>query len=402
LYFFFQPNNNLKRFNVLKCTMLRKGIIVFLVFTSTFWSCRKQSHYEQQTPITKGVPNINIQTLATNRGIIWGFDSLPNGKILFTEKIGGIFIFDTSSLSITPITGLPSNISVGGQGGWLDICTSPQFSSNSLVYITYTITGNFLQLARFTLNGTTASNWQILQTTSTPSTWAGHYGSRICFAADGKLFWSVGEGGNGSLGGVSSPHQNAQLLNTLWGKIHRLNADGTVPNDNPIISGAPTPQSSIFSYGHRNPQGICIQPSTKKLYATEHGPSGGCELNLIEAGKNYGWPHFSNGINYNGTPISNGHNGLGITAPLQTFTPALAPGGLTFINHPSFKDWDGRLLSASLARQQLLMISLQNGLPVSDTVLFNNIGRVRNVKQLQNGKILFSVEDGRLIQITAR
>lgn len=381
---------------------MNKLILVLGLFGAFSCGCKKDNTSSTQNSVLLGTPVISTQTLASGRGIIWGFDSLPNGKILFTEKVGGLFILDTTSLSIAPITGLPTNVVSNGQGGWLDVCTSPQFTTNNLVYITYTITGNFLQLARFTLNATTASNWQILQTTSTPSSWSGHFGSRICFASDGKLFWSVGEGGNGSLGGVSSPHQNGQLLNTLWGKIHRLNADGTVPDDNPIISGAPTPRSTIFTYGHRNPQGMCIQPSTGKLYSTEHGPSGGCELNLIEAGKNYGWPHFSNGINYNGTTISNGHNGVGITAPLQTYTPALAPCGLSFINHSSFKDWNGRLLSASLGRRQMLMITLQNGLPVGDTVLFNDIGRVRNVKQLQSGKILFSVEDGRLMQMTAK
>jgi glucose/arabinose dehydrogenase len=146
---------------------------------------------------------------------------------------------------------------------------------------------------------------------------------------------------------------------------------------------------------------MCFQPGTGRLYATEHGPNGGCELNLIEAGKNYGWPHFSNGINYNGTPISDRHNGVGITAPLLSWTPAMAPAGLCFINHISFRDWNGRLLSASLGRQQLLMIRLENGLPVSDTVLFNGIGRIRNVKQGPNGKIFYSVEDGRLMQLTA-
>jgi aldose sugar dehydrogenase len=388
--------------NTMKITT---GWLTLLLFVLN--ACSKSDPIPAPTPpptppTLTGTPIITSKTLASGRGIIWGIATLPNGRLLLSEKAGGLFVLDTSTLNISAISGLPSNVNSSGQGGWLDVCVAPDFATSSLVYATYTISGNFLQLARFVLSGNSASNWQVLHTTATASSWGGHYGSRMVFGTDGKLYWSVGEGGGGSLGGASSPHQNGQLLNTFWGKIHRMNADGSVPPDNPVFAGAPTARSTIFSYGHRNPQGMCVQPGTGKLYATEHGPSGGCELNLVEAGKNYGWPLYSNGINYNGTTISNGHNAPGITAPLQSWSPALAPGGLTFINHPSFRDWNGRLLSASLGRRQLLMIQLENGVPVSDTILFNGIGRVRDVVQSADGKILFSVDDGRLMQITAQ
>ena len=241
----------------------------------------------------------------------------------------------------------------------------------------------------------------MLATTESASTWNGHYGSRIAFGSDGKLYWSVGEGGGGSLGGVNSPHQNSQRLNTLWGKIHRMNLDGSVPTDNPLLPGQTT-RSTIFSYGIRNPQGMAFEPGTARLFANEHGPSGGCELNRIEAGNNYGWPLYSNGINYNGTNISNGHNAPGITAPLKTWTPALAPSGLAFINHPSFKDWNGNILMGSLGRRHLLMIKMTNGVPGEETVLLNNAGRIRNVKMGPAGRVYVSVEDGRLLVLTAR
>jgi glucose/arabinose dehydrogenase len=278
---------------------------------------------------------------------------------------------------------------------------APDFSTTNRVYITYSITGGFLVLARFTLQGTAATNWQVLHTTESASTWNGHYGSRIAFGPDGKLYWSVGEGGNGSLGGAASPHQNGQRLNTLWGKIHRMNIDGTVPTDNPLLPGQST-RSTIYSYGIRNPQGLAFEPGSGRLFSTEHGPSGGCELNRIEAGSNYGWPLYSNGINYNGSTISNGHNAPGIVAPLKTWTPALAPSGLTFINHRSFRDWNGNLLAGSLGRRQLLMIKMTNGVPGDETVLLNNAGRIRNVKMGAAGRIYVSVEDGRLLALTAR
>lgn len=354
------------------------------------------------TPPLTGTPEILITTLLSNQGIIWGFDVLPNGNLLYTQKTGTLQLFDTTTRSTTIITGLPSNISTTGQGGLLDVAISPDYSTSRNVFITYSITGGFLSLSRFALNGNTATNWQVLQTTESASTWNGHFGSRIAFGPDGKLYWSVGEGGSASLGGASSPHQNGQRLNTLWGKIHRMNLDGSVPADNPLLPGQSV-RTTIYSYGHRNPQGMAFEPGSGRLFVNEHGPSGGCELNLIEAGNNFGWPLYSNGINYDGSAISNGHNGMGIVAPLKSWTPALAPSGLTFINHNSFKDWKGNILMGSLGRRQLLMIKMVNGVPGTETILLENNGRIRNVKMGPAGKIYVSVEEGgRLLTLTAK
>ncbi len=369
-------------------------LLVFL------FSCSKDS--KPVSPPLTGTPVIMITTLLNNQGIIWGFDVLPNGNLLFTQKEGTMRLFDTTTQSNTMISGLPSNISATGQGGLLDVAISPDYTTSQSVYVTYSITGGFLSLARFTLNGTAATNWQVLHTTESASTWNGHYGSRITFGPDGKLYWSVGEGGGGSLGGASSPHQNGQRLNTIWGKIHRMNLDGTIPSDNPLLPGQAA-RSTIFSYGHRNPQGMAFEPSANRLFVNEHGPSGGCELNRVQAAENFGWPLYSNGINYNGTTISNGHNAAGIVAPLKSWTPAFAPSGLTFINHPSFRDWNGNLLMGSLVRRHLLMIKMTNGVPSDETILLENNGRIRNVKMGPAGKIYVSVEDGgRLLSLSAK
>lgn len=378
-----------------------KKVSYFTVAFSFFlFSCSKK-----ETPVSvplTGTPQIIVTTLLSNQGIIWGFDFLPNGNLVFTQKAGTMRLFDTTNQNSTMITGLPSNISAAGQGGLLDIAISPDYASSKSVYVTYSIVGGFLSLARFVLNGTTATNWQVLHTTESASTWNGHFGSRIAFGPDGKLYWSVGEGGAGSLGGASSPHQNGQRLNTLWGKIHRMNLDGTIPADNPLLPGQ-TIRSTIFSYGHRNPQGMAFEPSVNRLFVNEHGPSGGCELNRVQAAENFGWPLYSTGINYNGTNISNGHIATGIVAPLKSWTPAFAPSGLTFINHPSFRDWNGNLLMGSLVRRHLLMIKMTNGLPTTETILLENNGRIRNVKMGPAGKIYVSVEDGgRLLCVTAK
>ncbi len=388
--------------NPFKRAGLTQLTFAFLVFV---FSCSKDA--ESPTlpvinPPVNGTPDITITTLLTDQGIIWGFDALPNGNLLLTQKAGTMQLFDTATRSNTAITGLPSNISASGQGGLLDVAISPDYITSGSVFVTYSITGGFLSLARFTLNGNAATNWQVIITTESASTWNGHFGSRIAFGPDGKLYWSVGEGGGGSLGGAASPHQNGQRLNTLWGKIHRINLDGSVPNDNPLLPGQTSP-STIYSYGHRNPQGMAFEPGTGLLYVNEHGPSGGCELNLVQAAENFGWPFYSNGINYNGTVISNGHSGSGIVAPLKSWTPALAPAGLTFINHPSFRDWNGNMLMGSLGRRQLLMIKMADGVPDNETILLENIGRIRNVKMGPAGKIYVSVEDGgRLLSLTAK
>lgn len=381
----------------------RLPIVFFIVLF--ILSCSKSgtpvSSPVATAPLT-GTPDITITTLLSNQGIIWGFDVLPNGNLLYTQKAGTMRLFDTINQSSTLIAGLPSNISAAGQGGLLDVAISPDHATSKTVYVTYSITGGFLSLSRFVLNGTTASNWQVLHTTESSSTWNGHFGSRIAFGPDGKLYWSVGEGGGGSLGGASSPHQNGQRLNTLWGKVHRINLDGTVPSDNPMLPGQ-TSRSTIFSYGHRNPQGMAFEPTANRLYVNEHGPSGGCELNRVLAAENFGWPLYSNGINYNGTTISNGHIATGIVAPLKSWTPAFAPSGLTFIHHPTFRDWNGNLLMGSLVRRHLLMIKMTGGVPSTETILLENIGRIRNVKMGPAGKIYVSVEDGgRLLCITAK
>ena len=382
--------------------MIRGFFLILIVF---LFACSKDGEQDSSPMVTApltGTPEVIVTTLLSNQGIIWGFDILPNGNLLFTQKAGTMRLFDTTNKSNTLISGLPSNISATGQGGLLDVAISPDHATSRSVFVTYSIAGGFLSLAKFILNGTEATNWQVLHTTESASTWNGHFGSRIAFGPDGKLYWSVGEGGGGSLGGASSPHQNGQRLNTIWGKIHRMNLDGTIPSDNPLLPGQ-VARSTIFSYGHRNPQGMAFEPKVNRLFVNEHGPSGGCELNRVQAAENFGWPLYSNGINYNGTNISNGHNATGIVAPLKSWTPAFAPSGLTFINHPSFRDWNGNLLMGSLVRRHLLMIKMTNGVPGNETILLENNGRIRNVKMGPAGKIYVSVEDGgRLLCLTAK
>jgi len=363
-------------------------------------ACNKQDSTPEPTPVA-GEPIVVTETILNNRDIIWGMDFLPDGRIVFTEKSGGIFLFDTATKAETALTGFATDADSRGQGGLLDICVHPAYPTNGWVYAAYSSTGGFINLVRFKISGTAITGFQTLHKSATASTWYGHYGSRILFAPDGMLYWSVGEGGSSSYGGPTTPHSNAQRLdNNLWGKVHRLNADGSLPTSNPLLPGGL--RNTIFTYGNRNPQGLAVD-ATGNVWETEHGPQGGCEVNLLQPGSNYGWPYYSDGRNYDGTTISNGHGGAGITQPIRSWSPAVAPAGLAFINSPTWKSWNGNLLMGSLGRRQLFRLVLNGTQVQSEHTLLNDAGRIRNVKMGPDGHVYVSIEGpGRIVRLKAQ
>ncbi|MFZ4106903.1 PQQ-dependent sugar dehydrogenase [Flavobacterium sp.] len=350
-------------------------------------------------------PKIKIDTLLSGYEIIWGMDFFPNGDLIFNEKKGNLYIRNIVG-SIREIKGLPT-INSGGQGGFLDLCVHPNYLQNGWIYCTYAsfsrtrVSDASWNLARFKIVQNNVSDWQILMVSNSANLWDGHYGSRIVFDSKGYVFVSVGEGGITSYGGASSPNLNAQNVQSTWGKVHRLYDDGTVPFDNPILKGNAGP-TSIYSYGHRNPQGLAINPSNGDLWEGEHGPKGGDELNIIKNGANYGWPLVSTGLNYDGTVISSTPLLDGIEPAIYTWTPSIAPSGMTFITSNSFKKWKGNLLVGSLAYTYLAKCVIENNKVVKETKLLDGIGRIRNVKQSIDGSIYVSVEGpGRIIRIKA-
>lgn len=348
----------------------------------------------------KGVPQLKIQTILTGYEIIWGMDFLPDGDLIFGEKRGKLY--RKSDDTVTEITGFPEVRSLG-QGGLLDIRVHPDFSNNGWIYASYSAAnpggGGQLKLIRFRITGNKVTNIEDLFSTNGSNTWNGHYGSRIVFDKDRYLYLSVGEGGTGSYGGPNTINNNAQNPASSWGKIHRLRDDGSVPADNPVLPGNSAP-TSIFSYGHRNPQGLTIVVETNEIWEAEHGPKGGDEINIITKGANYGWPVYSIGLNYDGTVISSGHSAAGITEPLYTWTPSIGICGIAFITSDKFKSWKGNLLASGLASQELYRCVVNKNKITEEHVLLNNSGRVRNVKQAPDGSIYVSVENpGRIIQI---
>ena len=345
------------------------------------------------------IPQLNINTILTGYEIIWGMDFLPDGDLIFTEKRGKLY--RKTDETTTEISGFPVVLS-SGQGGLLDIRVHPEYSKNGWIYACYAASnpagGAQLNLIRFKITSNQVQNIENLFSTSGSNTWYGHYGSRIVFDNDKYLYLSVGEGGTNSYGVPNASNKNAQDPKSSWGKIHRLKDDGTVPADNPVIAGNTGP-TSVYSYGHRNPQGLILHPETGKIWETEHGPRGGDEVNIIVKGANYGWPVYSIGVNYDGTPISSGHSAAGITAPLYTWTPSIGICGMTFITSDKFKSWKGNLLVSGLASHKLYRCVVNNNRISEEYVLLSE-GRVRNVVQAPDGSIYVSVENpGRIIQI---
>jgi aldose sugar dehydrogenase len=378
------------KYRLLLCTAI---VVLF--------SCSKDNN---ETPAPEEVlltpKSIAQETILTDRGIIWGFDFLTDNKIIFTEKTGKIGVF--SNGAVTELTGLPNNINTEGQGGLMDICVHPNYATNGWIYACYsskTGTNGVVNLIRFKVNGNAIANLETIFSSTANNTWYGHYGSRIVFDQNNFLFLSIGEGGVASYGGPNTQNLNAQNVNEPWGKILRMTDTGGIPADNPILSGNTQP-NLIYSYGHRNPQGLVLNTATGELYETEHGPKGGDEFNVIKKAANYGWPLVSYGINYDGTTISQNPLMNGVQPPLYYWTPSIGACGLAYVSTSKYGNWKGNFIAGGLALKNVTKLKLNADNSVTPEIIINNIGRLRNVKESKDGFLYLSVEaPGRIIKL---
>lgn len=373
-----------------------------LIILSVFSCSKSEKETIANEPISEIVPTtqvkISAETVVDNKGIIWGFDFLPDGAIIYTEKSGKMSVFKNNQS--TEITGLPKDINAEGQGGLLDVCLHPNYKNNAWIYATYSSvlsSGGQLNLIRFKIENNQIKELSTIFKTSASNKWKGHYGSRIVFDKNNFLFLAIGEGGTTSYGGPNSANMNAQLQTENWGKIHRINDDGTIPADNPKFGNANP--SSIYSKGHRNPQGLVYLSEKDQLWETEHGPRGGDELNFIEKGANYGWPLVSTGINYDGKSISENHKKEGITEPRYSWVPSIGTSGIAYLSSSKYGNWKGSFLVGGLALRYLAKVSFDtNNKAVESKVLENY--RIRHVKQGPDGLIYIAVENpGRILKL---
>lgn len=318
---------------------------------------------------------------------VWGMAFLPNQEILVTDRGGELFILGVDGES-RKITGVPE-VRVGGQGGLMDVILHPDFAKNKLIYLSYSKpnpTDESLQTTAIytaTLNGNRLENGKDIFIAEPYSKTKHHFGSRMVFGKDNMLYFSVGERGN--------EKENPQDIENGLGKIHRITADGKIPTDNPFYNNN-SADKTIYSYGHRNPQGLTLNPFNNQIWEHEHGPRGGDEINIIKKGANYGWPVVSYGINYNGKIITTLTQKEGIEDPLFYWNPSIAPSGMAFVNSKIYKGWQGNLMVGSLRFQYLNRCVIKDGKVVKEELLFKNIGRVRDVRQAPNGYLYMAVE----------
>ena len=324
---------------------------------------------------------VKLDTLHTGFDNPWGMTWLSDGKMLVTEKEGEILIFQDDTFTGEKVQGLPE-VRTSGQGGLLDVAAHPDYADNGWIYITYSkmVDGDkgATTVLRFQLDGNSAVNQEeIIQ--SVPG-WGGgnHFGSRVVFDNNGHLFYSSGDR-------FDTP-ENAQDLTNSHGKVHRIHDDGRIPEDNPFVN-EPNAVKSIWTLGNRNPQGLYYDTETNQLFGSEHGPQGGDELNLLEKGKNYGWPVITYGINYDGTEITDITEKEGMEQPLTYYVPSIATAGMTRVTSDKYPEWQGDFLIGALAKMHINRVDMEGGKALSQEVMFQDLGRVRQVAQSPDGYI---------------
>ena len=337
-----------------------------------------------------------VDTVVSGLKVPWGLAFLPNGDMLISERSGTLHRFSDGKMS-PPIEGLPP-IMAFGQGGLLDLCLHPDYEKNGWIYMSYSALntesnkriGNTAVL-RARLQGDKLTDVQVIFR-GTPDTDRGHhFGCKLVFDKDGHLFFGVGERGQ--------HFDFPQKLDNTNGKIHRINDDGSVPADNPFVK-TPGAIPTIYSYGHRNPQGTVIHPVTGELWISEHGPKGGDELNLVKPGLNYGWPVISYGINYDGTILTDLKEKEGMEQPMYYWIPSIGPCGMTFVTGDRYKNWKLNLLLGSLSFQYLERVVLKDHSVIHREKLLEGIGRVRNVVMGPDGYIYVSIENpGKILRL---
>lgn len=357
---------------------------LFLIIFITFAACAQQAESEIKAEEPTDL-NYTATLIVPDLEIPWGMTFLPDGSMLITEKAGDLIHFKDGTKII--IEGTPE-VYVRGQGGFLDIELHPDYQNNGWIYMTYASSegegeGGNTAIMRARLDKNMLVDKELLYKAE-PNTKKGqHWGSRIAFDNDGYLYFSIGERGNRDV--------NPQDITRDCGKIYRLHDDGSIPNDNPFIDN-PNAKHAIYSYGHRNPQGMTKHPISGEIYIHEHGPKGGDEINIIGKGKNFGWPVISYGINYKGTSFTDITEKEGMEQPLFYWVPSIAPSGLAIVSSEKYPEWKGNLLVGSLKFSYLERLILEDNKVVKREKLFEDLGRLRNVKQAPDGFIYIAVE----------
>ena len=323
----------------------------------------------------------------------WSITFLPAGDMLVTEKAGRLRIVRDGVLLPDPVTGTPP-VATRGQAGMLDVVLHPDYGDNQLIYISYSKIredgGATTAVGRGRYQDGAIEGFEDVFVAESRGN--GHYGSRIVFDNEGYMFVTIGDR-QASPSGDLEAHP-AQDLSNHAGTVVRLHDDGRIPSDNPFV-GRDGALSSIWSYGHRNQQGMAYDPATGNLWATEHGPRGGDELNLVRPGLNYGWPVIGFGINYNGTTIHASSSRSGMEQPEHYWVPSIATSGTMFYTGDVFPEWRGNIFVGGMAGEQLARLTLDGTTVTGEETLIEGFGRIRDVKQGPDGYIYLVIDNSR-------
>jgi aldose sugar dehydrogenase len=400
-------------------SFIRLAAVMALAFTFPT-AARAQATSQAPPPdvVSSSAGSLRVERLATLEQP-WGMALLPDGRLLITEKPGRLRIWSNGRLS-EPVAGVPKVVYRGTpseQGGLMDVEADPDFARNRLVYLSYSEAadpqpagaaetpeprfGNFLDLtdnivrggavARGRLDGNQLRDVQVIWWQVPKTVGRGHFGVRLLFAPDGKLFITSGE---------RQRFDPAQSLASNLGKVARVNPDGSVPPDNPF-AGQAGALGDIWSYGHRNILAAAIDPASGRLWVFEMGPLGGDEVNLVERGKNYGWPLVSNGDNYDNSEIPDHPARREFQAPVRTWTPVVSPSGAVFYTGALFPAWRGSVFVGGLSSRALVRLAFDGGrVAVEERIDMQR--RIRDVTQTPDGALLVLVDDrkGDLLRLT--
>ncbi len=334
-----------------------------------------------------------VDTVATELESPWGMAFLPDGSMLITEKPGRLRMVKEGKLMPDSILGVPEVVAKG-QGGLLDVRLHPDYESNGWLYISYSAPGDGganTAVMRAKLQGNSLVEQEVIFQAEPFTGKSHHFGSRIEFDDAGFMYITVGDRGERD--------KNPQSLESYCGKVHRLYDDGRIPEDNPFVN-EPDAIASIYSYGHRNPQGLAKHPETGAIWEHEHGPQGGDEVNEIKPGVNYGWPVITYGINYDNTIITEDTAKAGMEQPLHYWDPSIAPCGMAFVASDKYPTWKNNLLVGSLKFRYLARCEVQGGSIVHEEKLLDSMGRMRAVEQGPDGYIYVAMESpGQIVRI---
>ncbi len=345
--------------------------------------------------VAQAAADYRIETVAEGLEHPWCLAFLPDGAMLVTERAGRLRMIREGQLLPQAITGVPPAY-VRGQGGLFDVLPDPDFASNRRLYLSLAhgdAKGNATRIVSARLEGLALRDVKVIFTASPLKTGGAHYGARMAWGADGMLYMGIGDGYNW--------REQAQSLSDHFGAVVRISPDGSVPADNPFI-GRPGLRPEIYSYGHRNPQGLAFDAVSGRLWLHEHGPKGGDELNLLKPGANYGWPKATYGMDYTGAVISPYTELPGVEPPLAVWVPSIAPAGLSVYRGGEFPNWQGNLFVAALKERSLRRLVIKQGQVVEQQVLLRELDeRLRDVRSGPDGALylLTDAADGRVLRL---